>query len=86
MSDFDKFDPLLRQSDLMAVAESLIDCQDILDKYHLLQESAYLDLALNLLRAHVPVPEPSLSQLMRKLGFGELSVDDMRALKKDSLG
>lgn len=85
MNNSDKFDPLLRQSDLTAVADSLIDCQNILDKYGLMLESAHLDQALNMLRAHVPVPEPSLSHLMQKLGFGEFSIDDTQGLKKDGL-
>lgn len=85
MNNSDKFDPQLRQRDLIVVADSLLDCQNILDKHGLMLESAHLDQALNMLRAHVPVPEPSLSHLMQKLGFGELSVDDMQALKKDRL-
>lgn len=65
-------DARVRRDELEHVVDSLIDCQNILDKHALLMEAAHLDIALNMLKSHVPVPEAPLEELMATLGFGEM--------------
>lgn len=72
MRDAGEPDPMVRDGDLMAVGDLLLDCQKILDRYRLFGISAHVDMALCELRNHVPVPENSLAALMDEFGLDDL--------------
>jgi hypothetical protein len=67
MMDMAEDNLALRAAALAGVVQNLIECQDLLDGYSLHIEAAHIDAALNGLRSHVPVHEPSFEVLMLKL-------------------
>jgi hypothetical protein len=69
MIDDSPDDRIIRTAALQSVVQLLTDCQAVLDGYGLSLEAAHLDLALQLVRQQLALPDPPLDELMKRFGL-----------------